>query len=339
MATLKDVAKRSGVAIGTASAVINNQSWVSEETRRRVQKAIEELNYRPNQLARNLRTQRTNTIGLIVGDITNPFYPQVIRSIDAFARQNDYLIIVCDSNENSKIGLETFKGLLEKKVDGIIFVGGVVPEDELKKYMNEKNPLIVVIERDYGFPEIGTVIVDSINGGYTATKHLLDLGYSSVGIITGPLEDKYIHGSFGRFEGYQMALKAYSIPFDQTLVKQGDFTFEGGYRAMKEFLQEESGIRAIFASNDIMAIGAMVAIKEHGLRIPEDIALVGYDDIPEASYTTPSLTTIKLPKIELGKTAVKILVNHLNGKKQVALKRVLSTELVVRQSCGASFTN
>ena len=337
MATLKDVAKRSGVAIGTASAVINESLWVSEKTRHRVQKAIEELNYRPNQLARNLRTQRTNTIGLIVSDITNPFFPQIIRSIDAYARRNGYLIIVCDSNENSEIGLETFKGLLEQKVDGIIFVGGVVPEDELKKYINGKYPFIVVIERDYCIPEIRTVIVDSINGGYMATKHLLDLGYSPVGIITGPLEDKYIHGSFGRYEGYQMALKAYSISFDHTLVKQGDFTFNGGYLAMKKFFQEKSSIRAIFASNDIMAIGAMVAIKEQGLKIPEDIALVGYDDIPEASYTTPSLTTIKLPKIELGKIAVEILVNHLNGKKQVALKKVLSTELVVRQSCGASF--
>ena len=223
MTTLKDVAKRSGVAIGTASAVINKSLWVSEETRRRVQKAIDELNYRPNQLARNLRTQRTNTIGLIVSDITNPFFPQIIRSIDACARRNGYLIIVCDSNENSEIGFETFKGLLEKKVDGIIFVGGVVPEDELKKYVNGKYPFIVVIERDYCIPEIHTVIVDSINGGYMATKHLLDLGYSPVGIITGPLEDKHIHGSFGRYEGYQMALKAYGIPFDHTLVKQGDF--------------------------------------------------------------------------------------------------------------------
>ena len=337
MTTLKDVAKRSGVAIGTASAVINESLWVSEKTRHRVQKAIDELNYRPNQLARNLRTQRTNTIGLIVSDITNPFFPQIIRSIDACARRNGYLIIVCDSNENSEIGFETFKGLLEKKVDGIIFVGGVVPEDELKKYVNGKYPFIVVIERDYCIPEIHTVIVDSINGGYMATKHLLDLGYSPVGIITGPLEDKHIHGSFGRYEGYQMALKAYGISFDHTLVKQGDFTFNGGYLAMKQFFQEKSSIRAIFASNDIMAIGAMVAIKEQGLKIPEDIALVGYDDIPEASYTTPSLTTIKLPKIELGKIAVEILVNHLNGKKQVALKKVLSTELVVRQSCGASF--
>lgn len=336
MATIKDVAKRSGVAVGTVSAVINNNSWVSDEMRLRVQKAIEELNYQPNLLARNLRTQRSDTIGLIVSDITNPFFPQIVRSIDAMARKNGYMVILCDANEDSQIGLDTFKVLLEKKVDGFIFIGGILDDDKLVNYLKKKCPFIVVIERDYGVSEVGTVIVDSINAGYIATKHLLDLGYSRVGIIAGPLDDVFIHGSFGRYEGYQMALKAYNMPFDEKLVKKGDFTYKGGYRAMKQYLNEKSDVRAIFASNDIMAIGAMVAIKEHGLRIPEDIALVGYDDIPEASYTYPSLTTIRLPKAKLGEAAVETLVSHLQGKKQVSLKKVLPTELIIRQSCGAS---
>ena len=335
MPTLKDVAKKSGVAIGTASAVINNCPWVSQETRNRVLQAINELNYQPNQLARNLRTQKTNTIGLIVPDITNPFFPQIIRSIDASARKCDYLVILCDSNEDYQIGIETFKVLLDKKVDGIILIGGVVPKKELIKYLSDKHPLIVVIERDYGIPEIATVAVDAIKGGYTATKHLLDLGYTEVGIITGPLNDDFYQGSFGRYEGYQMALKEHNIAFNPSLVKQGDFTFEGGYNAMKQFLTETPQIRAIFAFNDLMAIGAIMAIKEQGLKIPEDIAVVGYDDIPDASYTSPALTTIRLPQKKLGTLAVEILINHLKGKHDSSLKKILSTELIIRQSCGA----
>lgn len=336
MPKLKDVAKRSGFSVGTASAVINNNPWVSEETRRRVLKAIKELNYQPNQLARNLRTQKTNTIGVIVPDITNPFFPQIIRSIDALARQYGYLIILCDSNENYQIGIETFKVLLQKKVDGIILIGGIVPKEELVKFLSDKHPLIVVIERDYEIPDIATVIVDAVKGGYTATKHFLSLGYSHVGIITGPLDDEFSHGSFGRYKGYQMALEEYNISFNQSMVKQGDFTFDGGYRAMKQFLDDTPQVRAIFASNDLMAIGAIEAIKEQGLRIPEDIALVGYDDIPEASYISPALTTIRLPQKQLGHKAVEIILTRLLGKHDSPLKKVLPTKLIVRQSCGAS---
>ena len=336
MTTLKDVAKKSGVAVGTASAVINNKPWVSEKTRQRVLQAIKELNYQPNQLARNLRTQRTNTIGVIVPDITNPFFPQIIRNIGALAHKYGYSIILCDSNEDYQLGIEAFHVLLDKKVDGIILIGGVVPKRELVKYLDKKHPLIVVIERDYGIPEIATVVVDAIKGGYLATKHLLDLGYNKIGIITGPLDDDdFYRGSFGRYEGYKKALKEYKISFNPEIVKQGDFSLNGGYKAMKQFLENNSQVQAIFAFNDLMAIGAMEAIKEKGLRIPEDIAVVSYDDIPEASYVFPTLTTIRLPKAQLGRMAVEILLNHTKKKPEFSIKKVLPLELITRQSCGA----
>ena len=336
MPKLKDVAERSGVAVGTASAVINNNPWVSEETRRRVLEAIKELKYQPNQLARNLRTQKTNTIGVIAPDITNPFFTQIIRSIDALARQYGYVMMLCDSNENYQIGTETFNILLQKRVDGIILIGGIVPKEELSKLLSDKHPVIVVIEREYEIPNIATVIVDAVKGGYTATKHFLSLGYRHVGIITGPLGNEFCHGSIGRYKGYQMALEEYNISFNQSMVKQGDFTFDGGYRAMKQFLEETPQARAIFVSNDLMAIGAMEAIKEQGLRIPEDVALVGYDDIPEASYVSPALTTIQLPQKQLGHTAVETILTCLQGKNDFPLRRVLPTKLIVRQSCGAA---
>jgi len=333
--TLKDIAKRSGVSLGTASAVINTRSWVKEERRRKVLQAVEELGYKPNQIARGLRLQKTNIIGLIVPDITNPFFPMVLRSIDDIARQHGYMVILCDSQEDYKTGIEVFNVLLEKRVDGIILIGGIVPRKELVKYLTDKHPFIVVIERDYNIPGIATVIVDAVKGGYSATKHLLDLGYSKVGIITVPMDDDYIQGSFGRFDGYKLALQENNISFNSSLVKQGDFTFKGGYKAMQQFIKDTLPVQAVFASNDLMAIGAMEAIREHGLRVPEDIALVGYDDIFEASYISPALTSVRLPKEQLGKTAAETLINHLRGKPDLPLKKVLQTELIIRQSCGA----
>ena len=334
MPTLKDVAKKSGVSLGTASAVINNRSWVRENTRKRVLQAIEELKYKPNHSARNLRLKKTHTIGLIVPDITNPFFPQIIRIIDSLARKHGYLLILCDSNEDYTIGLETFITLLEKQVDGIILIGGIVRQKELTKYLTDLKPHLVVIEKDYGIPEISTVCVDAEKGGYLATKHLLDLGYSNIGVITGPLHDKNHRGSIGRYKGYQRALSESDIAIDPELVKEADFTYQGGFLAMQQFFKNGIHIRAVFAFNDVMALGAMDAIKNHGLRIPHNIAIVGYDDIPEAKCASPSLTTIGLPKNQLGEIAFEIMLNRLQNKLDSPVKQVLQTELVIRDSCG-----
>jgi DNA-binding LacI/PurR family transcriptional regulator len=334
MPTLKDVAKKSGVSLGTTSAVINNNSWVRESTRQRVLKAIEELNYKPNQSARNLRLRKTHTIGLIVPDITNPFFPQIIRSIDTSIRKHGYLAILCDSNEDFEIGLDNFITLLDKQVDGIIFIGGVVREQELAKYLKDIKTKIVVIEKEYEIPEIDIVCVNARMGGYDATKHLLNLGYETVGAITGPLTNENYRASFGRYKGYQLALSENNISLDPSLVKESDFTYHGGYLAMREFFKDSVQIRAIFAFNDLMALGAMEAIKEKGLRIPEDIAVVGYDDIPEASYSSPALTTVQLPKKQLGETAVEILMDKMRNKEDMPVKRVFQTKLIIRNSCG-----
>jgi len=339
VATLKDIAKKSGVSVGTASAVINNKSWVSDKTRKRVWEVIEQLNYRPNQTARSLKIKKSETIGLIVSDITNPFFPEIVRSIEGIARNHGYSLILCDANEDIEIGLESFNLLFDKQVDGMILLGGIVPQDALLSFLKKKNFPLVVVERDYGYSRLNTILVDAVKGAFTATTHLLNLGYWPVGIISGPLsldqESNYLHGSVGRFEGYQAALKAKGIPFDKSWVKEGDFRFEGGYRAMMQFLEQVTVPRAVFVSNDLMAIGAMEAIKNKGLRIPEDIAIVGYDDIPEASYTSPTLTTIALPKRKLGTLAIEILLKSLSGQENEYQKVVLPTKLVVRESCGA----
>ncbi len=337
MPTLKDVAKHAGVSLGTASAVVNNKPWVRESVRRRVLKAIEELNYRPSQLGRNLRTRQTRTIGVIVPDITNPFFPQVIRSVQAVARQAGYVIVLMDSNESYEIGRKLFEAVLSNEVDGIILIGDILPGEDLRKHLEAGAPPVVAVENDFGIPELPLVQVDAVHGGYLATRHLIDLGHEHVAIITGPLEDDRTYASLGRFEGYKTALKQRGLVFDPQLVEQADFTYQGGYKASRALLERRPDVTAIFASNDLMAIGAMEAGKEMGRRIPEDLAVVGYDDIPEAAYTSPPLTTVRLPKEELGRTAAEVLIQKLRGERtDQPLTVIYETELIVRQSCGAN---
>ena len=336
MATLKDVAKLAGVSVGTASAVINNKSWVREPVRRRVLEAVRKLNYRPSQLGRSLRTRRTSTIGVIVPDMTNPFFPQVIRSIQATARQEGYVIVLMDSNESYEIGRKLFDVLLRKEVDGIILVGDILPGEELRKHLEEGAPPVVAIESDFGIPDLPVVQVDAVHGGYLATRHLIDLGHKRVALIAGPLEDDRTYASLGRLEGYKTALYKSGIPYDSALVRQADFSYDGGYRAALDLLRERPEVTAVFASNDLMAIATMQAAKSLGRHVPADLAVVGYDDIPEASYTSPPLTTVRLPKEELGRTAAEILLRRMRGETQeIHLSTIFETELVVRESCGA----
>lgn len=355
MATIKDIAKRSGVAVGTVSAVLNDGKWVSPALRQRVLQAIQELQYEPSELARQLRRQRTYTIGVVVPDITNPFFPQIVRGIERSARSYGFSLILSNTDEDEGLAAQSVTVLLSRKVDGLVLIGGVVPENKLKEAQQKRRLPIVVIERDYGLPGVGSVQVDATRGAYLATSHLVKLGFWPVGLISGPLSSSSLspatngrkvpsegitqwtelhsYGGVSRFEGYKLALKERGIRFDASLVRQGDFTYESGFQAMLKFLDDIPSIRAVFASNDLMAIGAIEAAKQRGLRIPEDVAVVGYDDIPEASYTSPTLTTVRLPKTQLGKAAADQLF-ALIAKKKGSEKVVLPTELIVRNSCG-----
>ena len=338
--TLKDISKRCGVSLGTTSAVFNNKTWVSENVRKRVLKAAKELNYQPNQAARSLKTKKSNTIGLIVSDITNPFFPEIIRSIESRTRDHDYSIILCDANENNGIGLRSFHLLVSKQVDGIILVGGNMPAEDLRAFLLKRDYPIVVIERDYRHPSLNTIIVDSEAGALMATTHLLDLGFWPVGFISGPLkenqDDGYSHGSIGRLEGYKLSLRKKGIPFDPTLVKEGNFHFNGGYDAMVQFLKQKKRPRAIFASNDLMAIGAMEAAKANGACIPDDIAFAGYDDIPGAAYCSPPLTSVALPKKKLGTLAAEIILKSISSQANEYQKFIFPQDrLLISKSSGA----
>ncbi|HID92562.1 MAG TPA: LacI family transcriptional regulator [bacterium (Candidatus Stahlbacteria)] len=327
--TLKEVAERAQVAISTVSAVINNSAPVSERTRQRVLKAIKALNYRPNRLARSLKTKQSFSVGVIVPDLTNPFFPEVVRGIESVARQHAYNIILCDTDEKQATGVASLNLLIEKQVDGVILVGGVIPKANILSLGDNVLP-IVMIEKDYDIPWISIVMVDAKKGAYDSVNHLINLGHRRISFITERLPRSKIQR---RFEGYKLALKHNGIAFDSLLVKEVSPTFEGGYKAMNSLLSMEEPPDAVFAYNDLMAIGALKSIHAIGLKVPNDIAVVGFDDIQAASFTSPPLTTVALPKHEMGVKAMQLILELISGKGKHK-KILLPTKLVVRESCG-----
>ncbi len=337
--TLKEIARRSHVSLGTVSAVINNKPWVKDETRQLVLRIIEELDYRPNVTARSLKVRRSWTLGVIAPDITNPFFPVIIRSIDLIARDHGYHVILCDSNEDVELGIENFELLLSRQVDGIILLGEILPPRNLENYLKRYDLPIVAIECDYGFSQVHTIITDNRHGGYLAARHLLSLGYRPLGMISDYLTlragRQRLYGSNERLLGFQAALKEFGADFELRWVEEGEHSVEGGRNAMQHFFDRGDLPRAIVATNDLMAIGAIELIKEKGLNVPGDIAIVGYDNIPQASFTSPKLTTIALPKKKIGAKAVELLIPQLMGGQAEFQKVIMPIRILIRESCGA----
>jgi len=337
MSNLKEVAKKAGVSVGTASAVFNGKNWVSNDLRLRVLKAAKEFNYRPNRIARNLRSNTTNTIGVLVTNINSPFFSQIMKVLSYECHKNGLNLFFSDTNCDENIIIKSLNDFLEHKVDGIILLGIDTREQLLRDILFDVELPIISIEGNYSIENMDYIQADAFQGGYIATKHLLELGYYPISIITGPLnpEEKILRkNGWGRFKGYLKALEDKGVVYNPEYSYKGNFLFDDGVKAIEYFLTLNPLPRAIFASNDMMAINAMQAIKEKGLRVPEDIAIVGFDDIPAASFISPALTTVRLPQKLLGNLAVDILMSRLQGKSAIPLRKVLPVEIVVRESCG-----
>ncbi len=329
--TIIDVAKESGVSVGTVSNVLNDADWVGEEYREKVHRAVEKMRYRRNLLAGSLKTKRTKIIGLIVPDIRMGFWPEVARGIEDVASDLGYNVMLCNSDEHVEKEASYIEVLRSKMVDGILYSGSQedTAENEPLKVLLGGNIPVVMLERYFEYLPFPEVIVDNLQGGYEATIHLLKLGHRKIGFISGPISLINVQN---RFAGYKKALEEFQVPFDNSLVEEGMFTFESGYTAMKKLLSKDNKLTAVFAANDPMAIGALHAIKDSGLDVPKDIAIVGFDNVDMASYVDPPLTTVAQPMYELGSTAMKILLRLIN-KEKVEKKVVLKTKLIVRKSC------
>lgn len=324
--TLKMVAERAGVSVNTASRAINNKLDINEETKKRVLKVAQELGYVRNATAVALRTKKTGTIGVVIADNRNPFYAEVLNGIEEAAREKNYHIILVNTQRDYQKEEEAINLLLAKRVDGLLIAPVQDRDDDIRKLIMANFPFVIV-GRDFENIEMDAVYNDEIKGGFLVTEYLFTKGHKRIAFING-----FLHKSpaQGRLEGYKKALKKYGIPLDDALVSVGDIDVENGYERTKQMMKENLDFTAIFAYNDMMAFGAMQAIKEKGLRIPEDIGLVGYDDISFSSLMNPSLTTIRLKKQDLGIESVELLLSRINGSRKKMKKIMLNVELIVR---------
>jgi LacI family transcriptional regulator len=331
--TIRDVAAAAGVSYQTVSRVINDRPDVADETRRRVQQVIGELGYQPSAIARGLVSKRTYTLGLITADFSDFFFTQVIVGAEAEARKHDYFFMLCSTERNLSDEPEYLRLLTERQVDGILFARPSTEEDSrhILALVRRGAPLVTTAYHLPGEP-LTVVDVDNVDGGLKATQCLIDAGHHRIGMITGPPNWKSVKD---RAEGYRLALKRANIPPDASHIEHGDWSYEGGYAAMGRLLGKAPHVTAFFAQNDRMAIGAMRAVREAGRSIPDDVAIVGYDDVPAAAYSHPPLTTIRQPMQEVGEIATRKLIELIDDPDTEREEILLKTELVRRGSCGS----
>ncbi|WP_042221519.1 LacI family DNA-binding transcriptional regulator [Oceanobacillus manasiensis] len=325
MATIKDVAKRAGVAISTVSYALNNSPRISMATKKKVEEAAKALNYKKNGFASDLKRTKTNTIALLLSDLSGPFYSDLIQGVQDVTSANGYDLIACSSIGGPQSTAVKF--LTEKRVDGAIILAHNISDAITLDAARHGSPL-VVLDRYLEDDSVYHVEVDNIHGGYHATEYLINHGHKQIAFISGPAASQ---DNVQRYEGYRKALENYNITYQSKWDIASDFTREGGYRATKLLIAQRNLPQAIFYANDEMAVGGLQAFKENNISIPDDISIIGYDDIQLAEYVSPPLTTIKQPKYEVGALAAHLIFQLLGGEKTDHHYK-LSTELVERES-------
>ena len=329
-ASISDVARESGASIFTVSAVVNNKSHVGKSLRERVENAIRKLNYRPNLIARSLIMQKTQTIGMIVPDIANPFFPMVVRGAEDAAQKLGYNLLLCNSDDSLAKEETAIELLLSKRVDGILLTkaaGELSPS--LRKTIQEVNIPFVLVMRTYPTLTKDAVISDDYQGAYEAVCHLARSGRRRIGLISGPLR---ISNAKERWRGFRDALEEKKLPFEPNLVVEGDYRIESGFRAGHALLSHRPD--GIYVANHLMTIGLLQAVEEMGLKCPEDFGLVSFDDYPWLGVFRPRLTTVELPKHQLGSEAVELLIQRIAGNHGKPVLKKLLPELRIRESCG-----
>ncbi|MEI8593190.1 substrate-binding domain-containing protein [Photobacterium sp. Hal280] len=329
MATMKDIARLAGVSTSTVSHVINKSRFVSDEIAERVNRAAKELNYAPSALARSLKVNRTQTIGMLVTTSTNPFFGEVVKGVERSCYQKGYNLILCNTEGDSERMKASIDTLLQKRVDGLLLMCSTLEGEQIDVF--DRYPDIPVVVMDWGPMSFTSDKIqdNSYQGGYLAARYLIDCGHQEIGCITGPLMK---HQAQIRYEGFKRAMNEAGLAFHHDWIVESDFECEGGYQAFNKIFASGSLPSAIFVCNDMMAMGVINAAHEKGIRIPEDLSLIGYDDIHIAKFMTPSLTTIHQPKYRLGQAAVETLLKRIN--KEISEPQVvrLDPTLVVRKS-------
>jgi DNA-binding LacI/PurR family transcriptional regulator len=326
--TIYDVANEAGVSIATVSKVINKTGRISDKTRKRVLEVMRRLDYQPSVVASALTGKSTYTVGLLIPDLANPFFAEVAQSVEDRGHELGFNLVICSTVNNPKKEAKYITLLKQKRVDGIIISTGLSNESLLHDLIKQKIPL-ALLARDMPALAVNSVVVDDFNGGYQAASHLIALGHKRIAIIT---EDLHIASSRERIRGYRRALEEANIPYDETLVLVSDFTVEGGKRCTSQLFGRPNQPTAVFACNDLLAIGAVQAAREAGKSVPDDLSIVGFDNSILASITDPPLTTVAQPIQEMGRIVMDLLIQEINGQNQYKQRVVLLPNLIVRGS-------
>jgi LacI family transcriptional regulator len=328
MTTIHDIAKRSGVSVGTVSNVINNRLSVKDQTRRRVRRAISALNYNPNRVAKSLASGRTQTLAFIVPDICNPFFPEMVRGAIDTANLHGYELFLANIDNDPRKEIQYIENFIARGVDGLIIVTSDCSSEQVDQ-ITRLNTQVVIVDREIKDLHRDLVIVDNHACGYQAAQHLLAGGSEPIGMIMGPLQTSTAQQ---RLKGARAALAARKR-FDPDLVVSGTYTFESGFKLMQALLQDPKRVGGVLCANDMIAIGAIKAIQNAGRKVPQDVSVIGIDDIMLSRLVDPPLTTVRQPTFELGAVATRMILERIEGRTTgVPRKVILPGELVVRHS-------
>jgi LacI family transcriptional regulator len=332
MSTIKEVARRARVSVGTVSNILSGTSAVSSELRERVERAIAELNYHPNHIARSLKSRRSHTLAILVSDITNPFFPLVVRGAEDAARKLGYSLTIFNTDDSLEREREVFSLLRMRRVDGILVV--VTPESGQGKHIPETIEAgipVVCLDRVPENTRVDSVLVDNVKGARICVRHLTGMGHRRIAVISGP---RKLQTARDRVAGYREALREAGVPFESALLREGDFRFESGYRLAKDLCLLHPRPTAIFALNCLMGMGAYKAIQELSLEMPGEMALAVFDDVPGNDLLRPRVTVVSQPAYELGHRATNLLIERVGrkGSDEGPLTLLLEPELKIGQS-------
>ncbi|MDX8539771.1 substrate-binding domain-containing protein [Mesorhizobium abyssinicae] len=328
MTTIADVARYAGVSVATVSHVMNRTRHVEPETAERVRAAIAALRYSPNSLARSLRRGETKTIGLLLPDNSNPFFASVARQIEDAGFVAGYTVILCNSDGSAEKEERYLSVLMAKQIDGLIFAGSSDHAGVFSRLAPDVPA--VLLDREIHSVHVDSVLVDHEHGGYLAGRYLVGLGHKRIGVIGGPRDSS---SSPARLRGFTRALQEAGVDLPASAVVDSDYHFAGGRLAMERLLTQAPDITAVFACNDLMAMGAVTALRSRGLRVPDDMSMIGFDDIPYAVTTWPPLTTIAQPVEKIGTRAVSLLLERVAEPAAHSRREILMPVLVERESC------
>ena len=331
MATsIKDVAKEAGVSIATVSRVLNDIDVVNEETKKKVQDAIKKLGYRPNIVARSLKTQRTRTIGIVVPDISSQLYPEIVRGAEDVANIYKYNVMLCNSDFDIEKEKEYLRVLREKMVDGILYMSSAL-EDEILDLINELDIKTVLVETSDKEGKLPSVSIDNVRASYDATKYLIEKGRKNIAFIGIEKSEKNAFGM--RCEGYEKALTDSNIKYDKELCYFNNLKIKSGREGVLELLDRGQKFDAIVCASDEIAVGAINTLREKGIRVPEDVSVIGFNNIEIVKNFYPSITTVAQPMYDMGSVAMRMLIKLLNKQELEEAYYELPYELIERSSC------